>query len=1208
MLCTCYILDIITATSISAIATNGTVKGGGAYYLVSRTLGPEFGGAIGVVYYLGAVFNTGMNSVGLINCVMYNFGRESGLWRHWFPESFWWSYLWSTVVLILCTLICLAGSSAFSKTSNGLLVVLLIAILSIPVSALAVKPFQNTKAGVEFTGISLETLKQNLYPHFTKGADGSNSIDKESWKTLFGVLFPATAGIFAGASMSGDLKKPSKSIPAGTFISLAFTFVIYNLVLFSLGSTVTRQSLYANANLVQAISIKEEIIMIGEFATTFFGALMGIIGAAKLLQALARDNLIPGLSIFAQGSGRNDEPRNAVIVTYLLAQCTMLFKLNQLAVLVTMALVLTFLVTNLACFTLRITGAANFRPSFKLFSWQTAVVGFFICCSIMVFIDPIAAFGSIAILITIFLIIHYASPPKPWGDVSQGLIFHQVRKYLLRLKQEHVKFWRPSFLIFVNDPRKHYKLIQFTNSLKKGGLLMLGHVIVTDDFKSSVTEIKHQQSSWNKYIDFSKIKAFTTITVAPKIEWGIRNLVLSSGLGSMRPNIVMLGFYNPQELRKIRSLVDVPSTQQTKMLARPQTNKSDSVLTIIKKKPQGSLPTDRNRPEIAISAQSYVTVLEDLIRGVKVNVAIAKGFENFQLPEATPDWKDQLQGYFKKTARYPTLAKTRYIDLWPVQMSAFAFIDTENHEQKKVLTSNFDTYTMILQLGSILSTADGYDQNMKLRVSAFVEYENEVEQEKERLKLLLQSIRINAEVRVFWLASGDLKTYEVIVNGVSGDDYSQAHRDTNDVLHDESWWQEVASFRREELSSFSNDLAELQDNMPVHGNLPSKPRRPDELAVRRLQRLLQKAKKRISKGRFNDLQSRMRVQLSHLDADLIAAYDSASDEDEDHSDVNSTPGSFVPSAIASPVASISPHGQGRGQSPHRGQNLLAPRPPALDRLGSSNTVSSPITIGPRSPTLEVAPHPASSSSAPRASGIYSPDRGTASLTPSRGASPSRSGSSSSPSLRKPPPMRHQSLPKFTSSPVPATRILNEDTEVGERSIMFTEDADDEGAEDRVSRGGGNGNGKEKEREPQEEEGPLRPAFGFPAIGLTRAGSNLSIQRAQQASETPTQPVASSSTVPTGGTSSAAGYPAQRAMPLSFNDLPSRAQHLILNELMTRYSSESAVLFTTLPGPIEGTGESEEESGRYLGDLEVLVAGLPPVLMVHSNMVTVTVSL
>lgn len=52
-----YGVDLLTTLSVSAIATNGTVKGGGAYYMISRSLGPEFGGSIGLVFYVGQVLN-----------------------------------------------------------------------------------------------------------------------------------------------------------------------------------------------------------------------------------------------------------------------------------------------------------------------------------------------------------------------------------------------------------------------------------------------------------------------------------------------------------------------------------------------------------------------------------------------------------------------------------------------------------------------------------------------------------------------------------------------------------------------------------------------------------------------------------------------------------------------------------------------------------------------------------------------------------------------------------------------------------------------------------------------------------------------------------------------------------------------------------------------------------------------------------------------
>ncbi len=192
-----YLINLVTTMSLSAIATNGTVRGGGAYYLISRSLGPEFGGSIGVVFYLGLVFNTGMNAVGLVDCFTQNFGTNSGTVGHFLQEGFWWQYLWGTVILVLCTAICLAGSSIFARASNGLLILLLIATFSIPLSALLMKPFNSPVEHVEFTGLSWQTLKDNLAPRLTKGAAGSQLKGRESFQDLFGILFPATGGIFA---------------------------------------------------------------------------------------------------------------------------------------------------------------------------------------------------------------------------------------------------------------------------------------------------------------------------------------------------------------------------------------------------------------------------------------------------------------------------------------------------------------------------------------------------------------------------------------------------------------------------------------------------------------------------------------------------------------------------------------------------------------------------------------------------------------------------------------------------------------------------------------------------------------------------------------------------------------------------------------------------------------------------------------------------
>ena len=179
LLLAAYCIDLLTVLSLSAIASNGEVKGGGAYYMISRSLGPEFGGSIGILFYLAQALNTAMNVVGLIDCLRLNLGSS-------FPQGYWSGYGLQTAALMLCTGLCLLGSSAFSKASNALLVILAVSIASIPVSAIFKAPFEDATAGIKFTGISIDTLLGNFAPRPSEGSyEGI-----KTFRNLFGVLFP----------------------------------------------------------------------------------------------------------------------------------------------------------------------------------------------------------------------------------------------------------------------------------------------------------------------------------------------------------------------------------------------------------------------------------------------------------------------------------------------------------------------------------------------------------------------------------------------------------------------------------------------------------------------------------------------------------------------------------------------------------------------------------------------------------------------------------------------------------------------------------------------------------------------------------------------------------------------------------------------------------------------------------------------------------
>lgn len=751
-----YAINLLTTLSISAISTNGTVRGGGAYYMISRSLGPEFGGSIGLVFFLGQVLNGGMNAVGVIEPILYNFGSSlpyeppAAIWEI-LPRGRWVEFGYATIILLICLGVALIGSQTVSRAGNFLFCILATSTASIPISTLIMQPFQH--GDMVYTGPSWETFKGNLLPHLTKGAAGSLLKDKETFNDLFGIMFPATAGIFAGAGMSSELRKPSKSIPKGTLWGLLFTFICYTFVAISMASSIPRQTFQRDVQVIQSVSAGPWIILMGELATSLFSTIMGLVGAAYVLEAIANDSIIPGISIF------HKKPLAALLFTWILTQLCLFLNVNKIAVFITMTFLMTFAVMNLACFLLVISSAPNFRPSFKYFDRFTALTGALMSTAAMFVVDGLSASAVILGMMILFIMIHYLCPPKPWGDVSQSLIYHQVRKYLLRLRQDNIKYWRPQVLLLVDNPRTSWNLIKFCNNLKKGGLYILGHVTVTGNFQEQFQELKKQQKAWMSIRELTKIKAFVQIGTGPTLPWGVRNVFLGSGLGGMRPNITVLGFFDLKHYHKISDSELTTNQAHTK--------NCDGYLNI--NQSDERLPTDDCKNEDKIKVQQWVEILEDLSL-MHSNIAIAHAFQKLNM-----DGLKNRKEYEGK----------KCIDLYPIQMCAKMKVQSDF---PSVVTTNFDTYTLILQLGAILVTVPEWKRTHRLRVILFVEKPLDRNEELRRMQNLLAVLRIEAEVLV--VALDQFRVYNTIVKGDPVNfDY------VNSILKDDLWWQDLVEAR-----------------------------------------------------------------------------------------------------------------------------------------------------------------------------------------------------------------------------------------------------------------------------------------------------------------------------------------------------------------------------------------------------------------------------
>lgn len=1173
-----YIIDTLTVLSVSAISTNGTVKGGGAYYMISRSLGPEFGGAIGIIFFIGQILNASLNVVGFIEPLLVNFGKHSGDIMPILPVSYMWQLCYSTILLAICTGVAMVGSTLVSKTAFWLFVVLTLSTLSIPFSAIFVRPFYPLPPpydNLKYTGITWTTIKENLWPHFTSGAAGSVQPPgvPETFKNLFGIFFPATAGIFAGASMSGELKNPSRSIPAGTLKGLLTSFILYFLVIISLGSSVPRELLHRDIKIIQTVNFHSLIIIFGEVSTSLFSVIMGVVGAASMLNAIADDRIIPGLSVFSMAKKLPALKRKAellsIIFTWFLAQVFLFADINQIATFITMAFLMTFLVTNLAVFLLRVGSAPNFRPSFKYFSSNTALTGGVASILAMYLVDGVSATSVIVFLVFLIMMIHYSTPPLKFGDISQLLIYHQVRKYLLRLKlQMSVKYWRPQILLLCDNPRTSWNLIGFCNHLKKGGLYVLGHVVLLGDDRDepnslafnvdSFKEVQKQRNAWVKLRDMAEIKAFVQIAIGPSLPWGVRNVFLGSGLGGMKPNITVIGFYDSRKYG-----VDLPTLQSKQ------------------------LPTDDCRTEEKVSISQWVQIVEDLVI-MQATVAVAANFREFKLPAF-----EGLKWFLGKSNHIKDLKK--YIDLYPIQMSSLCLLA----DGESALSTNFDTYTLILQLGSILSTVDEWKKNgYTLRIIVFVEKSSETEDERRRLTELLESLRITAEIKIICFEDGSLSSYNFLVKGYARTPSNQTKFDNlSKILENDQWWKNLVE-ARETLRSVEKaraarkndgksrpivlDHASLKFNPVYLGKSPAEPSN--------LGKSFQN-NRRYTISNLHEQGLSLSLNMKAQGGNDFFKYDSEDDSNSDsESDYSSNLGDTYGETMA------------RYDSTDSMQKLRVPNS-GNGRESGSLSRQQPANKNAKHPSLKLK----------YMNGLNAPSSDQLSIKSSRS------------NLR----------PNFLAVKIPKSIIRSEDDvddgedehEENKPSISFAKEAADEKntrngdkkfcidsgsahISDRMAK-----SGKSYFDVPVDNRSGLASPSIITNDGISHQFSNPDLMRDEDRDDTTKDKqelLADESETLNGRDDNKITYKQlkQELTGLTFNDLPAKGQHLILNELMKLHSNqgETAVIFSTLPAPPIGTHLNAQESLEYTSGLSTWLDGLPPVLLVNSQTVTVTTSL
>jgi solute carrier family 12 (potassium/chloride transporter), member 4/6 len=510
------VITFVTALSFSAVATNSRVGVGGAYFIVSRSLGLEIGGAIGIPLFLSQA----------LSVTLYAYGLAESLRIAW-PGI--------PVQAAAFVIILLVGTLAFRGANAALR-------LQVPIMVLIALSLAALAAGSLFTG-SLARLPASA----PSGEFGF-------W-FVFAVFFPAVTGIMAGLSLSGDLADPRRSIPKGTVLATLTGLAVYLVVpvLLCLGSD---PAVLRGEPLVwtRIALFGPWLVLPGLWGAIFSSAVGSILGAPRTLQALAMDRLAPRrLSTARPG----EEPAAGLLVALAIALgAVFLGDLNTVAEVVTMFFLSVYGTMNLVAALEKISGNPSWRPQVQI-PWWLSMAGAAGCFGAMVLINLPASVVAMLVEFFLWLLLRRRERREDWGDVRRDLYEAVIRWALVRLSHRPMsaRNWRPHILVFVSNIDRRLPLVRYGAWFSQNRGVVTACELVVGDLMSLNFDIHERERQIDAILRKEGIVAFGEVDVVANIEQGIVAVAQANGIAGIESNTVILGW--PDDLDRLTHFLRV---------------------------------------------------------------------------------------------------------------------------------------------------------------------------------------------------------------------------------------------------------------------------------------------------------------------------------------------------------------------------------------------------------------------------------------------------------------------------------------------------------------------------------------------------------------------------------------------------------------------------------------------------------------------------
>ncbi len=509
-------ITLITSLALSAIATNSRVGVGGAYYMISRSLGMEIGGAIGLPLFL---------SQGL-SVTLYAFGLAESL-----------RFVWPGVPV---------ATSAF-------FIILAVGALAMRGAGFALK----TQLPIMILiALSLFALLIGAFMHGQPSPSEIVVPTPLGFWSVFAVFFPAVTGIMAGLSLSGDLENPKTAIPRGTMLATLTGFAIYLIIPLLLAFAATSEQLRQEPLIWTKIAaFGPWLVLPGLWGAIFSSAVGSMLGAPRTLQALAKDNLAPAL--FGRLTQKNQEPLFGMGVTLVIALAAVfLGDLNAVAEVVTMFFLTVYGTTNLVATLEVLSRNPSWRPTVKI-PWYVSLLGSAGCFGAMALINLPACIAAITIELAIWLFLKRKVRRETWGDVRRDIYETIIRWALVRLSHHPMtaRNWRPHLLVFTGDVERRLDLVRFGAWFSEDrGVVTVCELVVGDLLDMNI-DTRARQKQVEGVLRNAGLVAFGEVNVVQDIERGIVAVAQANGIAGIESNTLLLGM--PDDPQRLASFLRV---------------------------------------------------------------------------------------------------------------------------------------------------------------------------------------------------------------------------------------------------------------------------------------------------------------------------------------------------------------------------------------------------------------------------------------------------------------------------------------------------------------------------------------------------------------------------------------------------------------------------------------------------------------------------